>query len=59
MLDAVEQRIATILYKHGATQTQVEMYLEDIFSYSNKDLYENLDEETILIDFEDWLGEEN
>ena len=59
MLDAVEQRIANVLYKNGATQTQVEMYLEDIFSYSNKDLYENLDEETILIDFEDWLGEEN
>ena len=59
MLDAVEQRIATILYKHGATQTQVEMYLEDIFAFSNRDLYENLDEETILIDFEDWLGEEN
>ena len=59
MLDAVEQRIANVLYKNGATQTQVEMYLEDIFSYSNRDLYENIDEETILIDFEDWLGEEN
>ena len=57
MLDVVEQRIAEVLYKNGATQTQVEMYLEDIFSFSSRDLYQNLDEQTILDDFDEWLGE--
>jgi len=58
MLDATEQRIASLLKSNGATDTQIEMYLEDIFSYSDPKLYETSDDEDILQDFEDWLETE-
>ena len=58
MLDALEQRIANLLRSNGATDTQIEMYLNDIFSFSDPKLYENSDDEDILQDFEDWLETE-
>ena len=58
MLDATEQRIASLLKSNGATDTQIEMYLDDIFSFSDPKLYENSDDEDILQDFEDWLETE-
>ena len=57
MLDPLEQRIADLLKRNGATDTQIEMYLDEIFTYSDPKLYENSDDEDILQDFEDWLGE--
>jgi hypothetical protein len=59
MLDATEQRIADLLKNNGATDTQIEMYIDDIFSFSDPKLYENSDDEDILQDFEDWLETEN
>ena len=59
MLDALEQRIADLLRSNGATQTQIEMYLDDIFNFSDPKLYEDSDDEDILQDFEDWLETEN
>jgi hypothetical protein len=59
MLDATEQRIADLLKSNGATDTQIKMYLDDIFSFSDPKLYENSDDEDILQDFEDWLETEN
>ena len=58
MLDATEQRIANLLKSNGATDTQIEMYLDDIFNFSDPKLYENSDDEDILQDFEDWLETE-
>jgi hypothetical protein len=58
MLDATEQRIANLLKNNGATDTQIEMYIDDIFSFSDPKLYENSDDEDILQDFEDWLETE-
>jgi hypothetical protein len=58
MLDATEQRIANLLKSNGATDTQIEMYLDDIFSFSDPKLYETSDDEDILQDFEDWLETE-
>lgn len=55
MLDALEQRIADLLRSNGATDTQIEMYLDDIFNFSDRRLYQDADDETILNDFEDWL----
>ena len=59
MLDALEQRIADLLRSRGVTQTQIEMYLDDIFNFSDPKLYEDSDDEDILQDFEDWLETEN
>jgi hypothetical protein len=58
MLDATEQRIANLLKSNGATDTQIEMYLDDIFNFSDPKLYETSDDEDILQDFEDWLETE-
>ena len=55
MLDALEQRIADLLRSHGANDTQIEMYLDDMFAFSDRELYENLDDEDILNDFDEWL----
>jgi hypothetical protein len=55
MLDAVEQRIADLLRSHGANDTQIEMYLDDMFSFSDRELWEGADDETILNDFDEWL----
>jgi hypothetical protein len=55
MLDALEQRIADLLRSHGANDTQIEMYLDDMFAFSDRELYENADDETILNDFDEWL----
>tara|TARA_R110000822_G_scaffold281537_3_gene403242 strand:+ start:467 stop:643 length:177 start_codon:yes stop_codon:yes gene_type:complete len=58
MLDATEQRIANLLRSNGATDTQIEIYLDEIFTYSDPKLYEDSDDEDILQDFEDWLETE-
>lgn len=55
MLDALEQRIADLLKNNGATDTQIEMYLDDIFTFGDKRLYQDADDETILNDFDEWL----
>ena len=47
MLDALEQRIANLLRSHGANDTQIEMYLDDMFSFSDRELYENSDDENL------------
>ena len=56
-LDALEQHITEILSAHGATDTQIEMYLDDIFAFSERKLYENSDDESIISDFENWMEE--
>ena len=56
-LDALEQHITDILSAHGATDTQIEMYLDDIFAFSERKLYENSDDESIISDFESWMEE--
>ena len=56
-LDALEQHITDILSAHGATDTQIEMYLDDIFAFSERKLYENSDDESIISDFEAWMEE--
>ena len=57
MLDALEQRIADLLKRNGANDTQIEMYLEDIFAFSDRELYEGIGDEAILADFDAWLEE--
>ena len=57
MLDALEQRIADLLKRNGANDTQIEMYLEDIFAFSDRELYEGIEDEAILADFDAWLEE--
>ena len=54
-LDALEQRITDILEANGATDTQIEMYIDEIFSFSDTALYEKADDETIINDFESWM----
>jgi hypothetical protein len=56
-LDALEQHITDLLTSHGATDTQIEMYLDDVFAFSDKELYTNADDETIISDFENWMEE--
>jgi len=55
MLDATEKYISEVLTKHKATPLQIETYLEDIFAFSNIDLYKEADEQTIINDFNEWL----
>ena len=57
MLDALEQRITELLRSNGANNTQIEMYLEDIFAFSDRELYEGIEDEAILADFDAWLEE--
>jgi len=57
MLDALEQRITDLLRRNGANNTQIEMYLEDIFSFSDRELYEGIEDKDILADFDAWLEE--
>jgi len=57
MLDALEQHISNLLKSNGATDTQIEMYLEDIFCFSDRELYEGIEDKAILADFEAWLEE--
>ena len=57
MLDALEQRIADLLKRNGANDTQIKMYLEDIFAFSDRELYEGIEDEAILADFDTWLEE--
>lgn len=56
-LDALEQYITEILSAHGATDTQIEMYLDDVFAFSERKLYEGIDDESIVNDFESWMEE--
>lgn len=55
-IDPLEQRITDILTKHGVSPYNIESYLEDIFAFSDRELYEEADDEIIIEDFEDWLG---
>jgi len=57
MLDALEQRITDLLRRNGANNTQIEMYLEDIFAFSDRELYEGIEDKDILADFDAWLEE--
>jgi hypothetical protein len=54
-LDPLEQRITYILTKHGASHYNIKSYLEDIFTFSDRELYQEADDEVIIEDFEDWL----
>jgi hypothetical protein len=55
MLDALDQRIADLLEKQGVQLNIIELYLDEIFAYSDRALYEEADDQTIISDFEDWL----
>ncbi len=55
MLDALEQRITDLLSNNGATDTQIEMYIDDIFSFGDKEAYEGYDDNEIVNDFEMWM----
>jgi hypothetical protein len=55
MLDALDQRIADLLEKQGVQPNIIELYLDEIFAYSDRALYEEADDQTIISDFEDWL----
>jgi len=55
-LDALEQRITDILTKYGASPNNIKSYLEDIFAFSDRELYEEVEDEIIIDDFEDYLG---
>lgn len=55
MLDELEQRIADLLKSNGATETQIENYLDDIFNFGDKRLYQDADDADILLDFKEWL----
>jgi hypothetical protein len=55
-LDALEQHITDILTKYGASPHNIESYLEDIFAFSDRELYEEVEDEIIIGDFEDYLG---
>ena len=57
MLDALEQRITDLLSQNGANSTQIEMYLDDIFSFSDRRLYIDASDQDILNDFDQWLEE--
>jgi hypothetical protein len=54
-LDPLEIRITDVLTKHGVSPYVIEYYIEDIFAFSDKALYEEADDQTIISDFEDWL----
>ena len=58
MLDALEQRITDLLSQNGANSTQIEMYLDDIFSFSDRRLYIDASDQDILNDFDQWLEED-
>lgn len=55
MMDPLEKRITDLLTEHGATQNIIEMYLEEIFAFSDRELYEDADDHTIIVDFDKWL----
>jgi hypothetical protein len=55
MLDALDQRIADLLEKQGVQPNIIELYLDEIFAYSDRALYKEADDQTIISDFEDWL----
>ena len=54
MLQKSKNRLDVI---NGANDTQIEMYLEDIFAFSDRELYEGIEDEAILADFDTWLEE--
>lgn len=54
-LDPLETRITDILTKHGVSPYTIEYYIDDIFAFSDRSLYEEADDQTIISDFEDWL----
>jgi hypothetical protein len=54
-LDPLERRITYLLVNHGASPEAIVEYIDDIFQFSNRTLYEEADDRTIISDFEDWL----
>jgi len=58
MLDLLEKRIIKILKNNKVSNNHIEMYIDDIFSFNNKELYEQVDDEDIVYGFNKWLGEQ-
>ena len=54
-LDPLERRIVHLLVNHGASPEAIVEYIDDIFAFSDRALYEKADDQTIISDFEDWL----
>ena len=54
-LDPLERRITHLLINHGASSEAIVEYIDDIFAFSDRALYEEADDQTIISDFEDWL----
>jgi len=54
-LDPLKKRITNILILHGVSPYTIEYYIDDIFAFSDRALYEEADDQTIISDFEDWL----
>ena len=57
MLDPLEQRITKLLSDNNIDNNQIEMYLDDVFAFNNRKLYEEADDDVILQGFNKWLGE--
>ncbi len=55
MIDPLEKRLTGLLTEHGVTQNIIEMYLDEIFAFSDRKLYEDADDHTIIVDFDKWL----
>jgi hypothetical protein len=54
-LDPLERRITHLLINHGASSEAIVEYIDDIFAFSDKVLYEEADDQSIILDYEDWL----
>ena len=54
-LDPLERRITHLLINHRASPEAIVEYIDDIFAFSDRALYEEADDQTIISDFEDWL----
>ena len=55
MIDPLEKRFTGLLTEYGVTQNIIEMYLDEIFAFSDRKLYEDADDHTIIVDFDKWL----
>jgi hypothetical protein len=56
MMTETEKRIQTVLLAYGAKPSLVEEYIDDMFAFSDEALYENVTDNEIELDFEDWLS---
>jgi len=52
----IEQRITDILTKYKVSPYNIESYLDDIFAFSDRELYESSTDKEIIEDFEYWVG---